>query len=212
MEMGQPTPRRHISVAGNIGVGKSTLVEILAQEFGWQPYYEHVSDHPYLADYYADRARWGFHSQIWFLTQRYTQHHQITLMHQSVIEDRSMYEDFEIFVKELYAEQVLSPRDFMLYQQLYTTLVQRIQPPTLVIYLQAQISTLQQRIAQRGRASEQQIPVEYLTRLNERYARWMRGFSHCAVLPIVTDDLDVVNRHSDRMVVVDAIRRQLALI
>jgi len=212
MEMGQPTPRRHISVAGNIGVGKSTLVEILAQEFGWQPYYEHVSDHPYLADYYADRARWGFHSQIWFLTQRYTQHHQITLMHQSVIEDRSMYEDFEIFVKELHAEQVLSPRDFMLYQQLYTTLVQRIQPPTLVIYLQAQISTLQQRIAQRGRASEQQIPVEYLTRLNERYARWMRGFSHCAVLPIVTDDLDVVNRHSDRMVVVDAIRRQLALI
>ena len=212
MEMGQPTPRRHISVAGNIGVGKSTLVEILAQEFGWQPYYEHVSDHPYLADYYADRARWGFHSQIWFLTQRYTQHHQITLMHQSVIEDRSMYEDFEIFVKELHAEQVLSPRDFMLYQQLYATLVQRIQPPTLVIYLQAQVSTLQQRIAQRGRASEQQIPVEYLTRLNERYARWMRGFSHCAVLPIVTDDLDVVNRHSDRMVVVDSIRSQLALI
>ncbi len=212
MEMGHPAPRRHISVAGNIGVGKSTLVEILAQEFGWQPYYEHVSDHPYLADYYADRARWGFHSQIWFLTQRYTQHHQITLMHQSVIEDRSMYEDFEIFVKELHAENVLSPRDFMLYQQLYATLVQRIQPPTLVIYLQAQVSTLQQRIAQRGRASEQQIPVEYLTRLNERYEGWMRDFSHCAVLPIVTDDLDVVNRPSDRMAVVDAIRRQLALI
>ena len=212
MDMVSAAPRRHISVAGNIGVGKSTLVEILAQEFGWQPYYEHVSDHPYLADYYADRARWGFHSQIWFLTQRYTQHHQITLMNQSVIEDRSMYEDFEIFVKELYAEQILSPRDFALYQQLYATLVQRIQPPTLVIYLRAQVPTLLHRIAQRGRASEQQIPVAYLTQLNERYEAWMRDFNHCAVLPIVTDDLDVVNSPADRMAVVDAIRRQLALI
>ena len=212
MNMVPSAPRRHISVAGNIGVGKSTLVAILAQEFGWQPYYEHVSDHPYLADYYADRARWGFHSQIWFLTQRYTQHHQITLMNQSVIEDRSMYEDFEIFVKELSAEQILSPRDFALYQQLYATLVQRIQPPTLVIYLQAQVPTLLHRIAQRGRASEQQIPVAYLTQLNERYEGWMRDFTHCAVLPIVTDDLDVVNRPADRMAVVDAIRRQLAII
>jgi deoxyadenosine/deoxycytidine kinase len=133
-------------------------------------------------------------------------------MNQSVIEDRSMYEDFEIFVKELHAENVLSARDFGLYQQLYATLVQRIQPPTLVIYLQAQVSTLQQRIAQRGRASEQQIPVEYLSRLNERYEGWIRDFSHCAVLPIVTDDLDVVNHPSDRMAVVDAIRRQLAII
>ena len=211
MEIGNPAPRRHISVAGNIGVGKSTLVEILAHEFGWQPYYEHVSDHPYLADYYADRARWGFHSQIWFLTQRYTQHHQITLMNQSVIEDRSMYEDFEIFVKELHAEQVLSPRDFALYQQLYVTLVQRIQPPTLVIYLQAQVTTLLHRIAQRGRVSELQIPVEYLTRLNERYEGWMRDFTHCAVLPIVTDNLDVVHRPADRTALVDAIRRQLAM-
>ncbi len=207
--MGNQTLRQHISVAGNIGVGKSTLVEILVQEFGWQRYHEYVDDHPYLADYYADRARWGFHSQIWFMTQRFTQHHQISLMNQSVIEDRSMYEDFEIFVKELYAEQVLSPRDFLLYQQLYATLVQRIQPPTLVIYLQAHVTTLQQRIAQRGRASELQIPLEYLTRLNERYQGWMRDFTHCPVLPIVTDELDVVNRPADRMTVIDAIRRQL---
>lgn len=203
--------RRHISVAGNIGVGKSTLVEILACEFGWQPYYEHVSDHPYLIDYYADRARWGFHSQIWFLTQRYTQHHHIAVMKQSVIEDRSMYEDFEIFVKELYAEQVLSPRDFALYQQLYDTLIQRMHPPSLVIYLQARVTTLQQRIMQRGRASEQQIPVDYLTKLNVRYTRWMREFTHCAVLPIATDDLDVVNRPADRLAVIDAIRRQLTI-
>jgi deoxyadenosine/deoxycytidine kinase len=211
MELQRVVPPQHISVAGNIGVGKSTLVEILAQEFGWQPYYEHVSDHPYLADYYADRSRWGFHSQIWFLTQRYTQQHQISVSNQSVIEDRSMYEDFEIFVKELHAEQVLSSRDFGLYQQLYDTLVQRIQPPTLVIYLHAQVPTLLQRIAQRGRTSELQIPVEYLTRLNQRYVQWMRDFTHCAVLTIETDDLDVVNRSHDRAAVVELIRRQLAL-
>jgi hypothetical protein len=211
MDQQRVAPRQHISVAGNIGVGKSTLVAILAQEFDWQPYYEHVSDHPYLADYYADRTRWGFHSQIWFLTQRYTQHHQISMRHQSVIEDRSMYEDFEIFVKELHAEQVLSSRDFALYQQLYETLVQRIQPPTLVIYLQARVETLQQRIAQRGRSSEQQIPVDYLTQLNQRYTQWMRDFAHCAVLTIETDELDVVNRPRDRQTVVDLIRRHIAL-
>lgn len=169
--MQQPNHNRrfHVSIAGNIGVGKSTLVQILAEEFGWQPYYELVSDHPYLDDYYGDRERWGFHSQIWFLTQRFEQHLEIADTPSSILEDRSMYEDYEIFVKGLLEEGILSQRDFRTYRRLYTTLVQRIQPPSLVVFLQASVPTLQRRIASRARPSEMNIPPAYLTRLNQRY-------------------------------------------
>lgn len=154
----QNNRRYHVSIAGNIGVGKSTLVQILAEEFGWQPYYELVSDHPYLNDYYRDRERWGFHSQIWFLTQRFEQHLEIADTPSSVLEDRSMYEDYEIFVKGLLEEGILSQRDFRTYRRLYSTLVQRIQPPSLLVYLQASVPTLQRRIAARARPSEMNIP------------------------------------------------------
>jgi deoxyadenosine/deoxycytidine kinase len=203
--------RFHVSIAGNIGVGKSTLVQILAEEFKWQPYYELVSDHPYLDDYYGDRERWGFHSQIWFLTQRFEQHLEIADTPSSVLEDRSMYEDYEIFVKGLLEEGILSQRDFRTYRRLYTTLVQRIQPPSLVVYLQASVPTLQKRIAARARPSEMNIPPAYLTRLNERYEAWMRRFDRCAVLTIPTDELDYVNSLDARRSTVDVIARTLGL-
>jgi len=205
------TRRIHLSIAGNIGVGKSTLVGILAEELGWQPYYELVGDHPYLDDYYADRERWGFHSQIWFLTQRFEQHLEISDMPGSVIEDRSMYEDYEIFVKGLYEEQILSARDFRTYRRLYTTLVQRIQPPTLVVYLQASIETLQRRIAQRARPSEMHIPPAYLRRLNQRYDEWMGSFDRCPVLAIPTDQLDFAHTVTGRRDVVERIVRALGI-
>ncbi len=203
--------RFHVSIAGNIGVGKSTLVQILAEEFGWQPYYELVSDHPYLDDYYGDRERWGFHSQIWFLTQRFEQHLEIADTPSSILEDRSMYEDYEIFVKGLLEEGILSQRDFRTYRRLYTTLVQRIQPPSLVVYLQASVPTLQRRIAFRARPSEMNIPPAYLARLNQRYDEWMRRFDRCAVLTIPTDDLDYVNSLEARRSTVDVIARTLGL-
>ena len=203
--------RFHVSIAGNIGVGKSTLVQILAEEFKWQPYYGLVSDHPYLDDYYGDRERWGFHSQIWFLTQRFEQHLEIADTPSSVLEDRSMYEDYEIFVKGLLEEGILSQRDFRTYRRLYTTLVQRIQPPSLVVYLQASVPTLQKRIAARARPSEMNIPPAYLTRLNERYEAWMRRFDRCAVLTIPTDELDYVNSLDARRSTVDVIARTLGL-
>ena len=203
--------RFHVSIAGNIGVGKSTLVQILAEEFGWQPYYELVSDHPYLDDYYRDRERWGFHSQIWFLTQRFEQHLEIADTPSSVLEDRSMYEDYEIFVKGLLEEGILSQRDFRTYRRLYTTLVQRIQPPSLLVYLQASVPTLQRRIAARARPSEMNIPPAYLTRLNERYDEWMRRFDRCAVLTIPTDDIDYVHSLEARRSMVDVIARTLGL-
>ena len=211
--MQQPNHNRrfHVSIAGNIGVGISTLVQILAEEFGWQPYYELVSDHPYLDDYYGDRERWGFHSQIWFLTQRFEQHLEIADTPSSILEDRSMYEDYEIFVKGLLEEGILSQRDFRTYRRLYTTLVQRIQPPSLVVYLQASVPTLQRRIASRARPSEMNIPPAYLTRLNQRYDEWMRRFDRCAVLTIPTDELDYVNSLEARRSTVDVIARTLGL-
>ena len=120
--------RYYITVAGNIGVGKSTLVSILAEEFDWQPYYELVADHPNLEDYYRDRERWGFHSQIWFLTQRYQQHLEIADTPISVCQDRSIYEDYEVFVKGLLEQRILSHRDFRTYRQLFLALVQSIAP------------------------------------------------------------------------------------
>src|SRR6476646_1341022 len=119
----------YISIAGNIGVGKSTLVGILAESFGWQPYYELVADHPYLADYYQDRERWGFHSQVWFLSQRFEQQQEIADTPTAVIQDRSIYEDYEVFVKGLLEQGILSHRDFRTYRRLYLALTQHVTPP-----------------------------------------------------------------------------------
>ena len=143
--------RIYATVAGNIGAGKSTLVQVLAQEFGWQPYYELVADHPYLDDYYSDMPRWGFHAQIYFLSQRYEQQQEISDNPLSVCQDRSMYEDYEIFVKGLLEQGIFSPRDFQTYRRLYSALSLSVDRPDLLIYLRASVSTLQTRIGGRSR-------------------------------------------------------------
>ncbi len=205
------TRRHHVSVAGNIGVGKSTLVAILADVFGWQPYYELVADHPYLDDYYANRERWGFHSQIWFLSQRFEQQQEIADTPISVVQDRSMYEDYEVFVKGLLEQGILSHRDFRTYRRLYQALTHSVAPPTLMIYLRASVPTLQKRINGRARSSEQQIPVTYLEHLNRRYEDWLRRFDLCPVATIDTDDLDVVNRAEHRQQMIDSVRMSLGM-
>ncbi len=203
--------RYYISVAGNIGVGKSTLVGILADAFGWQPYYELVADHPYLDDYYADCERWGFHSQIWFLSQRFEQQQEIADTPISVVQDRSMYEDYEVFVKGLLEQGILSHRDFRTYRRLYQALAHSITPPTLLVHLHASVATLQERINGRARLSEQQIPVTYLEHLNRRYDEWLRRFDLCPVLTIDTDDLDVINDTEQRAQVLEIIRQVLGM-
>ncbi len=126
--------RVYVSLAGNIGVGKSTAVALLADAFGWQPYFEFVADQPYLDDYYVDPKRWGFHSQIWFLSQRFEQQQEIADTPISVVQDRSMYEDYEVFVKSLLEQGILSHRDFRTYRRLYQALLDVATPPTLMIY------------------------------------------------------------------------------
>jgi hypothetical protein len=197
--------RHHVTIAGNIGVGKSTLVDILAEEFGWQPYYELVASHPYLEDYYADRERWGFHSQIWFLTQRYEQHLEIADTPISVCQDRSIYEDYEVFVKGLLEQRIFSHRDFRTYRQLFTALTQSITPPTLLIYLRGAVPTLQRRILGRDRQVERSIPASYLGHLNHRYEEWLRRFELCPVVQIETDDLDFAHDVGARREVVELI-------
>lgn len=202
---------QHVTIAGNIGVGKSTLVGILAQELGWEPYYEIAEDHPYLDDYYGDPARWGFHSQVWFLAQRHEQHQAIAEAGAPVCQDRSIYEDYEVFVKGLYDQQILSERDFRTYQKLFFTLVRSLRPPTLLIYLRASVPALRERIAGRARSYEQEIPVAYLVSLERRYEEWLGHFKECQMLTIDTDNLDFANSPAARRVVVGMVRRQLGM-
>jgi deoxyadenosine/deoxycytidine kinase len=211
VETARPSRRQHVTIAGNIGVGKSTLVGILAEEFGWQPYYELVADHPYLDDYYADRERWGFHSQIWFLSQRYEQHLEIADTPISVCQDRSIYEDYEVFVKGLLEQGIVTHRDFRTYRRLFQALVQSVTPPTLLIYLRASIPTLLSRIQGRSRSYEQAIPEAYLEQLNRRYEEWLRRFELCPILTIETDQLDFAHDVGARREVVELIGQFLGI-
>lgn len=193
--------RYFIAVAGNIGVGKSTLVERLTERLGWEPVYESVAENPYLSDFYADMPRWSFHSQVFFLARRLRQHHGLLRNGRSTIQDRSVYEDAEIFARNLHEQGALSARDWACYYDLYETLAALLPPPHLVVYLQASVETLQRRIAQRGRAYERNISADYLHRLNRLYDDWVGRFTVSPVLTVETDRLDYVqhDEHLDQI-------------
>jgi deoxyadenosine/deoxycytidine kinase len=184
--------KKFIAVAGNIGVGKSTLVTLLCKQLKWEPFYEPVGDNPYLVDFYADMASWSFHSQIFFLTRRLRSHHQLSQHPTSVIQDRSVYEDAEIFAQNLYLQGHIKERDYETYRELYETIIQVLPPPDLVIYLRASVDTLMDRIARRGRDYERTITPEYLQSLNDLYEDWISNFVLCPVLAVPADDLDYV--------------------
>ena len=184
--------KKFVAVAGNIGVGKSTLVTLLCQNLAWQPFYEPVAENPYLADFYADMETWAFHSQIFFLTHRLRMHRQLLAHPTSVLQDRTVYEDAEVFAENLYQQSLIQTRDYNTYHELYEVLTGFLPPPDLVVYLRASVSTLFSRISSRGRDFERQITPEYLEQLNELYESWIAGFSLCPVLTVPSDDLDYV--------------------
>lgn len=184
--------KKFIAVAGNIGAGKSTLVELLSQRLGWQPFYEAVTENPYLADFYTDMHQWGFHSQVFFLANRLRSHRQLSEHPTSVVQDRSVYEDAEVFACNLYHQGYLSERDYRTYRALYEELAAFLPPPDLVVYLRASADTLRARIAQRGRDFERTISHAYLEQLNGLYEAWMRDFTLCPVLTVPAGDLDYV--------------------
>ena len=186
--------KKFIVVAGNIGAGKSTLVHMLSERMGWYPYYEPVAQNPYLADFYDNMQTWAFHSQVFFLTNRLRTHHQLMNHPSSVIQDRCVYEDAEVFAQNLYEQGLMVERDYQTYRDLYQVLVEFLPPPDLVIYLRASVPTLSGRISLRGRDYEQNIQPEYLKQLNALYEKWIANFTYCPVLTVPSDDLDYVSR------------------
>ncbi len=198
-----------ITIAGNIGVGKSTLTRLLAEKLDWKPFQEGFEENPYLTDFYANMAHWSFHSQIFFLSQRLQQHHRLLQHPTSVIQDRSVYEDAEIFARNLFNKGHMSERDWETYMSLYHTLSQLLQPPDLVVYLKASVPTLQRRIAQRGREYEQSLELDYLVQLNELYGNWASGFKLCPVLTVATDSLDYVQNDKHLQQISEAIQERL---
>lgn len=181
-----------VAVAGNIGVGKSTLVHLLSGALGWHPFLEPEAENPYLADFYEDMPSWSFHSQVFFLSRRLQLHHQLCSQPESALQDRSVYEDAEIFARNLFLQGQMSPRDYQTYQDLYQVLIQFLPSPDLVVYLRASTQTLLDRISARGREYEQGIQPAYLEQLNGLYEEWVQNFQLCPVLAVPADDLDYV--------------------
>ena len=201
--------KHFIAVAGNIGVGKSTLVMLLSDRLQWQPFYEPVEENPYLADFYQDMRTWAFHSQIFFLTRRLRIHRQLVDHPTSAIQDRSVYEDAEIFAHNLYRQSLISERDYRTYRELYQVLVEFLPPPDLVIYLRASVDTLLERIRLRGREFERQISAEYLAQLNDLYEDWIKNFSLCPVLTVPADALDYVSNRNHLDLIVRKVQDKL---
>jgi deoxyadenosine/deoxycytidine kinase len=186
----------YLAIAGNIGAGKSTLTRLLTDHFKWTPYYESVEDNPYLEDFYEDMKRWSFNLQIYFLSSRFQNQVSILKGGRNFIQDRTIYEDVEIFAKNLFEMGLMEKRDYDNYNALFYVLVQFIRPPDLLIYLRADVSTLVRQITSRGRAFEKDIRIDYLERLNRHYETFIENYPHEKLI-IETDNLDFVKNPED---------------
>jgi len=186
-----------VAVAGNIGSGKSSLTNMLSKHYGWQSFYESVDDNPYLADFYGDMNRWSFNLQVYFLSKRFNDHKRIVDGTVNVIQDRSIYEDAEIFAKNLHDIGKMDDRDYTNYVELYKVMMQYLQPPDLLIFLDARIDTLLKQIARRGRNYEQSIPRDYLEQLSGLYTGWIQRYTLGPLLVIPSDEVDFVHERGD---------------
>ena len=199
----------HIAVAGNIGVGKTTLTGLLAKNFNWEPHYESVDSNPYLDDFYTDMQRWAFNLQVYFLNSRFGQLKEFQESGKKIIQDRTIYEDAHIFEPNLHAMGLMTSRDFDNYSSLFKLMSSFVNPPDLLIYLRASVPTLVKQIQSRGRDYESSIRIDYLTRLNERYEAWISEYTSGKLLIIDTDDLDFSKNQEDLGFVVDKVNAEL---
>lgn len=199
---------RYIAIAGNIGAGKSSLTGLLARHFKWEAYYESVDNNPYLSDFYEDMKRWSFNLQIYFLSSRFQKHKAMLKKNKSLVQDRTIYEDAEIFARNLNSMGLMSERDYKNYQALFIEMTEYLQPPDLLIYLRAQVPTLVRQIQNRGRQYENTIRIDYLERLNQLYEDWIERYPYEKLI-IDTDDIDYVNRQEDLGKVIDLVDQRL---
>ncbi|RLA28748.1 MAG: deoxynucleoside kinase [Gammaproteobacteria bacterium] len=201
--------RKSIAIAGNIGVGKSTLVEFLSRTYGISPYYEPSEDNPYLPDFYDDMKRWSFHSQLYFLSNKFRIHQELDRMPGLVVLDRTIFEDAEIFATALHDMKHMDDRDWETYTNFYRSILDAIKPPDLMIYLRCSMRTLRKRIKLRGRAMEQDVPLAYLKRLEGLYEAWIRSYDLSEVLILETDNLDYIHDLVHRLDVMERIEAML---
>ncbi len=199
----------HIALAGNIGAGKTTLTELLAKHYGWKPHFEDVDENPYLNDFYEDMQRWSFNLQIYFLNSRFSQVMNIQNSGETVIQDRTIYEDAEIFAPNLHSMGLMSTRDFNNYSTLFRLMSKLVKAPDLLIYLRASVPTLVNQIQQRGRDYENSIRLDYLKQLNERYEAWINKYTAGKLLVVNVDKIDITNTPEDLSSVIDKIDAQI---
>jgi len=191
-------PRKFIAIAGTIGSGKSSLLEFLSTTYDVQPFYEPNDENPYLPDFYRDMKRWAFQSQLYFLSSKFRIHREADRLAGVVVQDRTIFEDAEIFATALHRMGHIDARDWQTYWAFYQTILSAIQPPDLMIYLRCSMRTLRRRIRLRGREMEQEIPLSYLKRLDHLYEEWITNYDLSEVLVLESDRLDFVSDLVDR--------------
>jgi deoxyadenosine/deoxycytidine kinase len=199
----------HIAIVGNIGAGKTTLAQKLAQHFKWDLYLEAVENNPYLKDFYEDMPRWAFHLQIYFLNSRFQQVKNINASSRPIIQDRTIYEDAYIFARNLHQSGLLSQRDYDNYLGIFQSIISMVKPPDLMIYLKADLPKLIGQIEKRGRDYESNIRLDYLRHLNEHYESWMKSYDLGKLLVIDVNKLDFVTNPEDLGLILNKIQVEL---
>ncbi len=198
----------HIAIAGNIGAGKTTLTRLLARHYGWEAHYEDADNNPYLDDFYHDMLRWSFNLQVYFLNSRFSQVLDFRDSGKTVIQDRTIYEDAEIFAPNLHDMGLMSTRDFSNYRKLFALMSKLIMPPTLMIYLRGTVPTLVNNIQKRGRDYENSIRLDYLSQLNQRYEAWATHYTLGKMLIVNVDNLNFEQNQEDLSKIIDRINAQ----
>jgi len=199
----------HIAIVGNIGAGKTTLAELLAKSYGWDPLFEAVDNNPYLEDFYNDMKRWSFNLQIYFLNSRYRQLMDIQKSGRNIVQDRTIYEDAFIFAENLHDMGLMTTRDYENYRAIFDNMTSYIKPPDLLVYLKASVPTLVNNIQRRGREYEIGIRIDYLSKLNEKYQKWIGNYNLGKLLIIDKDTIDFANNTEDLATVVESIEREI---
>lgn len=203
-------PGKYIAIAGNMGSGKSSLTDFLCRHYGLKPFYEPNDINPYLEDFYKDMRKWAYRSQIHFLTHKFRLHQDLERCPEAVIQDRTIFEDAEIFATNLHKSGYMNKRDFETYQTLYQAILQVLRPPDLMIYLECSMRTLKRRIAERGREMEKSVPAEYLKRLDKLYKDWIDRYDLSPVIYISTDRHDYMEDFIARQDIFRQIERYLS--